>query len=96
MTTYRYRIYYEWHGPSVSDIFAEEKSSEDLDWAFDRFPTELEHKLEDRDAVAQIERSEANPKEGILTVVTTASEGQLKKALVPTLQDWRLFGSQLE
>jgi hypothetical protein len=52
--------------------------------------------LEDRGAVAQIERSKANPKEGILTVVTTASEKQLEKALIPTLQDWRLFASRLK
>jgi len=96
MMTYKYRIYYEWRGPSASDIFATEKSPEDLDRTFDQFPAELEHRLEDGDAVARIERTEATPKEGVLTVVTTASEDQLREALISTLQDWRLFGSRLE
>jgi hypothetical protein len=95
MTVYRYRIYYEWSGPSASDMFANEKSAEDLDWAFDRFPTELEHRLDDLDALAELQRADGQ-KDGILTVSTSTSEEQFKKALVATLQDWRLFGTKLE
>jgi hypothetical protein len=96
MTTYKYRIYYEWRGPSASDLFAEEKSPEELDWAFDRFPTELEHRLDDPDAVAQLQRDQGRPSEALLTVATCATADHLTKAMVATLQDWRLFAAKLE
>jgi hypothetical protein len=94
VTTYRYRIYYEPHGPSVFDMIAEDKTPADLDRAFERFPTELEYRLEDHEAVVRIERCAVDA--CVLTVIADVSEEQLKKALAATLDDWRLFGSKLE
>ena len=96
MNIYRYRIYYEWQGPSASDIFAEEKSATDLEWAFETLPTELEMRLADTDAVAQTQSVNGKPNEVILTVSTSSTEDQFKAALVATLKDWRLFGTKFE
>lgn len=95
MKAYKFRIYYEWHGPTKDDPFASEKSSDDLDWAFDRFPHDLEYRLDDREAIARLTRVEGTPDEAILMVSTIASEDHLLKALVANLQHWRLFGTKL-
>lgn len=96
MTTYRFRVYYQWKGPSKSDIFGEEKSLDDIAWAFDRLPTEFEHRLPDQNATAEVTGVDGNPNEVILIVSTFATEQEVMNALVPTLQDWRLFGEKLD
>ena len=98
MNIYRYRIYYEWRGPSASDIFAEEKSATDLEWAFERLPNELEMRLADPDpdAVARTHSVHGTPNEVILTVSTASTTDQFTNALVATLKDWGLFGMKVK
>lgn len=96
MNSYRYRIYYEWQGPSKSDIFAEEKTPEEVERAFERLPTEFGHRLWDQEASIEVNQVAGKSSEVILLVSTLATEEEVKNALLPTLQDWRLFGSRLD
>jgi hypothetical protein len=95
MNRYRFRIYYEWQGPTVSDIFAEEKTPDEIERAFERFPTEVGYRISDQGATLEACPVEGRPNEIILVILTSVSEVDVMKALIPTLQDWRLFGEKL-
>jgi len=94
MSTYKYRIYYEWQGRTKSDPFAREKSSEEIGRALERAPFEFSVRLSDRDAIVKSEPG-PNPNEITLSVTTTETQEGVNRALIPTLRDWRLFGDKL-
>ena len=94
MSTFKYRIYYEWQGRTKSDPFAVEKSPDEIANALERAPSEFRVRLSDPDATVKSVPG-ANLKEIILFITTAENEDGVNLALVPTLQDWRLFGDKL-
>lgn len=93
MSTHKYRIYYEWQGKTPSDPFAREKTPDEVADALERAPTEFRVRL---DAGASVEaEAGASSSEIVLTVSTSGTEEDVTRALVPTLQDWHLFGTKL-
>ena len=91
MNYYSYRVYYEFHEPSLSDPFATRKSPEEVNRALVEFPKEFTHRLPDRDAEIRTTALEPSTTQVILSATTTASEEQFTSALSATLREWRLL-----
>ena len=91
MSHYRYRVYYKYLGPSLSDPFASEKSPEEVHRALLEFPSELAHRLSDLEANISATEPTLGTAEVMLSAETTESEEQFKCALVATLREWKLL-----
>ena len=94
-TTYRFRIYYEWQGPSHSDPFATEKTQPEVYTALCNVTNEFGHRLADRDSVVTASQLTEESKEVEVSADTTDSREQVIRAMETTLKDWRLFAEIL-
>jgi hypothetical protein len=95
MNTYRFRIYYEWHGPSHSDPLSGEKTQGEVYRALSHLPSEFSHRLPDSAAsVAHTDVGETS-REMTLSVRTTASREQALGAMEVPLKKWHLVGQIL-
>jgi len=93
MTSYKFRVYYQWIGRTKSAPFAMKKSPEEIATALERAPFEFSVRLPDLEANVRSEPG-ADSSEILLFIETTADEHAVDEALVTTLQDWNLFADK--
>lgn len=91
--TYRYRVYYEFNGPTKADPFRTQKNEEQIADALDRVSFELSVYLDDDDA--KITTSPEAKNAIVLTVETTRSDDSFSQALTKCLRGLDLFASKL-
>lgn len=93
MTHQRYRIYYQYDGPTKGDPFRSLKSADEVAYALQRVPQELPHFLEDREA--RITSQPESETSIVLGVETTETEASLIRALERCIGGLDLYGSKL-
>ena len=91
--TYRYRVYYEFNGPTKSDPFQTLKDEEQIADALDRVSSELSVYLDDDDA--KITTSPEGRNAIVLTVETTRTDDLFLRSLTKCLRGLDLFASKL-
>jgi hypothetical protein len=93
MTCHRYRIYYEYTGPSKAAPFRSLKSADEVAWALERVPQELPPFLEDRDP--RISSEPETDSSIFLTVETFEPDADFLKALERCISGLDLYGTKL-
>lgn len=93
MNRFRYRVFYEFNGPTKSDLFRTEKDKDQIAEALDRVSFELSVYLDDRDA--RITTSPDGENAITLNVETTQADDSFTRALTNCLKGLDLFGKKL-
>ncbi len=94
MNRFAYRVYYHYNGPSRSDPFREEKNSEEITEALQRFPTELPHYFSDQNASISAAPNRNDPNSILVSVATTLDETETNKAVAKCLNALDLFADK--
>lgn len=94
MNRHRYKVYYEFNGPTKSDPLRTEKNKEQIAEALDRVRFELSVYLDDEGA--RISTSPDSPNAIILTVETTEPDQRVTLSMKHCLNGLDLFATKLQ
>ncbi|MGE0559372.1 MAG: hypothetical protein AB7E73_13765 [Burkholderiales bacterium] len=91
--TYRYRVYYEFNGPTKADPLRTQKNQKQIADALDRVSFELPVYFDDDEA--KITTIPESTNAIVLTVETTQTDELFSQALTKRLRGLDLFASKL-
>lgn len=95
MKEYCYEIFYQYDGPSLSDLFATKKTDDEVQDALNAFSNELPHYIEALNTSSISGPVEGKKDRRKVIIKTTADEHEVTSAVVKCLQSLDLRGTQL-
>lgn len=94
--TYKFRVWYEWLGPSHTDPFATKKSPAEVIDALQSIASDVKHRCSDPDVDAVATNVGTSASEIVLTITTITPEGEVMQAMTDSLRSFRLLGERLK
>lgn len=92
MKVFRYRVFYDFLGPSHSDPFdSSPKTKDEISFSLERFPAELEGRLSND---CLVEATDLESDAVFIQIHSDLPKIEIDRAIQESLNDWRLLAER--
>ena len=92
MSTFLFRVYYEYRGPTKSDPFERPKTEDEISFALSRVKPKFQTYLNDQNATVTVESRPSEKASIFVSVDTTDTRATVVAAMEKCLKGLGLFG----